>query len=107
MAAPPAYTRAACRQDDHASSLTLAGGKILINCEARLSSVIRDLDGKDLFERDTEFLMWDVHTDSSGSSTLAVRLSDGNPPLEVFAVKDVLRRHQIIRSWQFFDRSLV
>lgn len=84
----PKYTRVACGEDDHAASLALVGGKALVNCEVRMSTAIRTLDGKELFVRDTEMLVWDVHTDNNGNSILAVSLSDVNSPCEVYTVQD-------------------
>jgi dipeptidyl aminopeptidase/acylaminoacyl peptidase len=88
-AASPEHAKVACGKDDNAAQLAVAGGKLLVNREVRLASVVSDLDGRELFRKDVPFQAWDVHTDaSSGSSTLAVGLSTVNKPYEIFIVAE-------------------
>ena len=87
--ASPKFVKVAFGDDDCASNLVLAGGKVLVNREVRLDSVISDLDGSDLFKKDTGFRAWDVFFDTaSGNPILAVSLSNINKPYEVYIVKE-------------------
>lgn len=88
-AAEPKHVKIACGEHDHAAGIAVAGEKLLVNRAVRFSSVISELGGKDLFQKDTEIWAWDVFVNpDSGTPILAAGLSDVDMPYEVFIVEE-------------------
>ncbi|KAH7159604.1 Alpha/Beta hydrolase protein [Dactylonectria estremocensis] len=86
--ASPKFVKVACGNYDDASSLAVAGGKLLVNRSVRLTNIISELGGKDLFKKNTEIWAWDVFVDpKTGTPTLAASLSNIDTPYEVFVVE--------------------
>ncbi|KAH6867166.1 Alpha/Beta hydrolase protein [Thelonectria olida] len=87
-AVSPKFVKVACGEQDDASSLVVAGSKLLVNRSIRHINVISELGGRDLFQEKKEIWAWDVFISrETGTATLACGLSDVNTPYEVFIVE--------------------
>lgn len=87
--AKPELTSVACGIDDEAAELVVAGGKLLVRRNARVSTAIGEISGHDIFKRDTKIRACDVYFDKNdGKPAVATVLSDINNPYEVFVMKD-------------------
>lgn len=85
----PEVVKVACGEDDDASSIQVAGGKLLVNRAVRFINIISDLDGKDYFNKNREFWPWNVFVDpETGVASLATALMDINTPPEVYIIRE-------------------
>ena len=70
--------------DDEPSGLKLANGRVLVTREARTGTLITDVSGQCVLERNLVFSAYDAHLDTSTNTwTVAACLSDINTPPEV------------------------
>lgn len=84
----PKYIKVAHGVDDDAHSITVAGGQVVVNRDVRLTNVISELGGDDLFNKNKEIWTWDVYIPKTGNPTLAAALSSVNTAPEVFIVEE-------------------
>lgn len=77
-------------EDDEPSNLNLACGRVLVTRDIRNGTLISEVSGQRVFERNLNFFAYDAHYDTETSTwVFAVSLSDINTPPEVIVVQDV------------------